>query len=303
MQTPAHVSARQSAGTASGYRPRTEEVTGEATGRYPVGTPRDAKSTKRRAGWWRKAATATVSVSLVTLSLMAFTQGSAHASTVAGQLDPGERITSGTQVASPNGMFVLQMQSDGNLVVRAPGNVPLGDTRTEGNPGTIAVMQTDGNFVLRAPGNIPIWASGTDGRPGTVLQVQDDGGVVLYAPGHQVLRVLFPAILDLQDSVATPVPGPPLTTTEPGGDGSDLSDSGYEGTTEVFCAGLGKVSGELVGDAVSASCGILGDSSDTPTDGFEVTRTLACTLAGKVPVVGLGLGPACDILTSDEPAY
>ena len=120
--------------------------------------------------------------------------GSSSAATPPGQLNPGQRITSGTQIASPDGKFVLQMQSDGNLVIRAPGNIPLGDTHTAGHDGTIAVMQTDGNFVLRAPGNIPVWASGTDGHPGTVLQVQDDGGVVLYAPGHQVLRVLFPAL-------------------------------------------------------------------------------------------------------------
>jgi hypothetical protein len=107
-----------------------------------------------------------------------------------GQLDPGQLITSGTQIASPDGKFVLQMQSDGNLVIRAPGNIPLGDTHTAGHDGTIAVMQTDGNFVLTAPGNIPVWASGTDGHPGTVLQVQDDGNVVLYAPGHLALRVL-----------------------------------------------------------------------------------------------------------------
>lgn len=121
-----------------------------------------------------------------------------------GQLNPGQLITSGTQVASPDGKFVLQMQSDGNLVIRAPGNIPIGDTRTAGHDGTIAVMQADGNFVLRAPGNIPVWASGTDGHPGAVLQVQDDGGVVLYAPGHQVLRVLFPAFLDPRNSVSTP---------------------------------------------------------------------------------------------------
>jgi hypothetical protein len=272
-------------------------------GKYLVEMPSGARSARQRAGWRRKTATVTASVSLVMLSLVAFTQGSAHASSVAGQLDPGERITSGTQVASPDGMFVLQMQSDGNLVVRAPGNVALGDTRTEGEPGAIAVMQADGNLVLRAPGNIPIWASGTDGHPGTVLQVQDDGGVVLYAPGHQVLRVLFPAVLDLQDSVATPHPGPPLTSTEPGGDSSDLSDAGYEGTTEFFCSGLGKVSGELVGDGVSAGCGILTDSGDTPYDGFEVTRTVGCALVGEIPLVGIAAGPACDILTTDDPAY
>ena len=82
-----------------------------------------------------------------------------------GQLDPGGQITSGTQIASPDGEFVLQMQSDGNLVLRASGNVPLGDTHTAGNDGAIAVMQTDGNFVIRAPGNIPVWASGTAGTP------------------------------------------------------------------------------------------------------------------------------------------
>ena len=135
--------------------------------------------------------------------------GSSTAGTPPGQLNPGQQITSGTQIASPDGKYVLQMQSDGNLVLRAPGNIPLGDTRTAGHDGTIAVMQTDGNFVLRAPGNIPIWTSGTDGHPGTVLQVQDDGRVVLYAPGHQVLRVLF------STPTVPPVPAPPASVPAP----------------------------------------------------------------------------------------
>ena len=134
--------------------------------------------------------------------------GSSSAATPAGQLNPGQEITSGTQITSPDGKFVLQMQSDGNLVIRAPGNIPFGDTHTAGDNGAIAVMQTDGNFVLRAPGNIPVWASGTDGHPGTVLQVQDDGGVVLYAPGHQVLRVIFPALRRPPNSGPTPTVSP-----------------------------------------------------------------------------------------------
>jgi len=136
--------------------------------------------------------------------------GSSSAATPPGQLNPGQQITSGTQIASPDGKFVLQMQSDGNLVIRAPGNIPYGDTHTAGHEGTIAVMQTDGNFVLRAPGNIPVWASGTDGHPGTVLQVQDDGGVVLYAPGHQALHVIFPAFGSTQNGGTTPT-APPAT--------------------------------------------------------------------------------------------
>ena len=142
--------------------------------------------------------------------------GSSSAGTPPGQLNPGQQITSGTQIASPDGKFVLQMQGDGNLVLRAPGNIPIRDTHTAGHDGTIAVMQTDGNFVLTAPGNIPVWASGTDSHPGTVLQVQDDGNVVLYAPGHQVLRVLFqasPGATTPTVSQATaPAPSTPTTT-------------------------------------------------------------------------------------------
>jgi peptidoglycan hydrolase-like protein with peptidoglycan-binding domain len=148
--------------------------------------------------------------------------GSSSAGTPPGQLNPGQQITSGTQVASPDGKFVLQMQSDGNLVLRAPGNTPLGDTHTAGHDGTIAMMQADGNFVLTAPGNIPVWASGTDGHPGTVLQVQDDGNVVLYAPGHQVLRVLFPAVPNPTPTVPSATitaPGTSTATPAPGTSG------------------------------------------------------------------------------------
>jgi len=153
------------------------------------------------------------------------------AGTPPGQLDPGQLITSGTQIASPDGKFVLQMQSDGNLVLRAPGNIPLGDTRTAGHDGTIAVMQTDGNFVLRAPGNIPVWASGTDGHPGTVLQVQNDGNVVLYAPGHQALRVLFPASPNPQSSGPTSTEPPATTPASPPGSAQPASpDCSQEAT-------------------------------------------------------------------------
>jgi hypothetical protein len=121
------------------------------------------------------------------------------------------------------------MQSDGNLVIRAPGNVPLGDTHTAGRDGAIAVMQADGNFGLRAPGNIPIWASGTDGHPGTVLQVQDDGGVVFYAPGHQVLRVLFPAVLNPQNNASPTVP--PATVSAPATNGASTPGAATPSTS------------------------------------------------------------------------
>jgi hypothetical protein len=206
-----------------------------------------------------------------------------------GQLSPGQEITSGTQIASPDGRFVLQMQSDGNLVLRAPGNRPLGDTGTAGHDGTIAVMQADGNFVLRAPGNIPIWASGTDGHPGTVLQVQDDGGVVLYAPGHQALRVIFPAVLDPQNSVPTPTV-PPTTPPAPANNG--VSTPGATTPSTPFppsnsSAGDGAGDPEQGGIGPAVGCGGGG-------------YALGTIIGGPL---GLVAGTICEILGNADPAY
>lgn len=132
--------------------------------------------------------------------------------------------------------------------------------------------------------------------------------MVLYGPGHQVLRVLVPAYLDLRNSVPTPDPNT-LPSAEGGDlgavgdDGGGLSDDEYEGGTELFCAGIGKLAGEVVGVGVSIGCGIAADTSDQPFDGFEITRILACAAVGLIPFVGIGAGPACDIGSSDEPAY
>jgi hypothetical protein len=171
-----------------------------------------------------------------------------------GQLDPGQRITSGTQIASPDGRYVLQMQSDGNLVLRAPGNIPVGDTGTAGHDGAIAVMQTDGNFVLIAPGNLPIWASGTNGHPGAVLQVQDDGGVVLYAPGHQALHVIFPARPGSEATAPVPaaptasVPAPTPGATTPGATAPASAASG------VTVVGMAMSECGLIDVGVSGTC-------------------------------------------------
>jgi hypothetical protein len=101
-----------------------------------------------------------------------------------GQLDSGARLGSGATLFSPGGSHALTMQTDGNLVLYAPGQRAIWSSGTAGQRGAILAEQTDGNLVVIAPGNRPVWSSGTAGRPGTVLQVQDDGNAVQYAPGH-----------------------------------------------------------------------------------------------------------------------
>ncbi|AGL13707.1 CHAP domain-containing protein [Actinoplanes sp. N902-109] len=105
-----------------------------------------------------------------------------------GQLDSGATLGPGATLYSPSGNMALTMQTDGNLVLYAPGHVAVWATGTSsaGN-GTILAEQSDGNLVVIAPGNHPVWASGTSGHPGAVLQVQDDGNTVQYGSGHAAL--------------------------------------------------------------------------------------------------------------------
>lgn len=57
--------------------------------------------------------------------------------------------------------MALTMQTDGNLVLYAPGHVAIWATGTSsaGNS-TILAEPSDRNLVVIAPGNQPVWASG-----------------------------------------------------------------------------------------------------------------------------------------------
>jgi hypothetical protein len=47
----------------------------------------------------------------------------------------------------------------------------------------ILTMQADGNLVLYAPGRIPVWASSTAGHGGAQPVMQADGNLIVAAPG------------------------------------------------------------------------------------------------------------------------
>jgi hypothetical protein len=128
---------------------------------------------------WKKLGLLTTAATAIALG----GAGTAHAS-APGQLDSGAQLNPGDTRYSPNGSQALTMQTDGNLVLYAPGHVAIWESHTDGHAGSILIEQTDGNLVVVAPGNVSIWWTGTSGHPGTVLQVQDDGNAVQYAPGH-----------------------------------------------------------------------------------------------------------------------
>lgn len=87
------------------------------------------------------------------------------------------------KISSPNGLS-LEMQSDGNFVLRKPGNIPIWSSKTAGNPGAVVNIQSDGNVVVRGPGNVPLWSTKTAGNPGATFEFQYDGNLVVYAQGH-----------------------------------------------------------------------------------------------------------------------
>jgi hypothetical protein len=78
-------------------------------------------------------------------------------------LNPGEMLAASQRLVSGDGQYVLAMQTDGNLVMYAPGGRPLWASGTSVG-GSDLEMQTDGNLVVYAPPrHTAVWATGTSG--------------------------------------------------------------------------------------------------------------------------------------------
>lgn len=98
--------------------------------------------------------------------------------------DPSEvaspfTLTADESLTSPNGVYRLVMQGDGNLVLYRSGGVAVWASGTNGS-NRHAVMQADGNLVVYT-GATPLWSSNTTGFGSTRLTMQDDGNLVIYS--------------------------------------------------------------------------------------------------------------------------
>lgn len=100
-------------------------------------------------------------------------------------LSPGAMLstrdfTLGNKLTASNGLGFVELQTDGNLVLRRKDGTVLWNTETQGKGIVQAVMQTDGNLVLQDVNGSPVWATATQGNPQSRLVIQDDGNLVLY---------------------------------------------------------------------------------------------------------------------------
>ncbi|MDR0955770.1 MAG: hypothetical protein LBM73_01430 [Candidatus Nomurabacteria bacterium] len=94
---------------------------------------------------------------------------------------PGRTLQPGHFIDSADGVFVLVMQGDGNLVLYS-GSSALWSSGTAGNPGAYFIFQGDGNGVIyKSDRRTPIWATGTVNNGTNLFVVQDDGNIVSYS--------------------------------------------------------------------------------------------------------------------------
>ncbi|MEW5251379.1 hypothetical protein [Microbulbifer discodermiae] len=109
-----------------------------------------------------------------------------------------EQLLPGESIKSPNGIYKLEMQSDGNLVLSDDiGKIHLWSTDTAGHPklkdsNGFVEMFGQGAFGLRSALDTDIqiyWNSQSWGHPGAHLRVQDDGNMVVYNSDGQPVWV------------------------------------------------------------------------------------------------------------------
>ncbi|HWO20648.1 MAG TPA: hypothetical protein VNO30_17890 [Kofleriaceae bacterium] len=125
----------------------------------------------------------------------------AQISAPGGNIPPGTTMQQGNWAISANNLYVLIMQTDGNLVLYqvvgappTPGGSFAGYaiwatmTNSTSDPGATFAVQTDGNLVVYDANQNALWASGTANQaPPQELSIQTDGNLVLYDTAGGVL--------------------------------------------------------------------------------------------------------------------
>jgi hypothetical protein len=99
---------------------------------------------------------------------------------------PGESLQPDDYIISFNSLFLLHMQTEGNLVLlsRQPDTTwrPYWASGTNGTDRAECFMVTNGELLIGYPGASAVWSSGTGGHTQSRLVIHDDGSLVIYWP-------------------------------------------------------------------------------------------------------------------------
>ena len=94
----------------------------------------------------------------------------------------------GEQIWASDGSSYLEMQTDGNLVLRCANLDVIWSSGTYGNEVPKGmVFQSDGNLVLYNSERESLYSSGTHGEGGIVLVLQTDNNLVIYTADREAI--------------------------------------------------------------------------------------------------------------------
>ncbi|TIC79456.1 CHAP domain-containing protein [Nocardioides sp. GY 10127] len=98
------------------------------------------------------------------------------------RLSADSKLYNGSALYSPNGVYKLIQQSDGNLVLYNISSTAraVWSSKTTGKGAAYVRMQSDGNLVQYTSAGKAVWSTATNGKGGTYVRVQSDGNVVIY---------------------------------------------------------------------------------------------------------------------------
>jgi hypothetical protein len=108
----------------------------------------------------------------------------AHATAPSDLIVSGTVLEPGQTLKSPNGQYMADMQTNGDLVVYWMNGTAIGralwSTETAGDDGARALLQSNGNLVLYSDTGEALWSSNTSTGGCSNLVMQNDGNLVVY---------------------------------------------------------------------------------------------------------------------------
>jgi len=121
------------------------------------------------------------------------TQGKYNSISQNGSISIGTTLNQCQQMISPSGTYVLNLQTDGNLIIyQASNSTALWSTKTPGvGMGPYSLQyQSNGNLILLDSNNITVWQTNTTNTTSTKLTLADTGNLVFYNGANAVIEYI-----------------------------------------------------------------------------------------------------------------